>query len=94
MQNDSAKVFIPNSWNNESSNWWIPLYSTPPDSCKLQVFNRWGELIFETNQWDKGWDGTKKGALVQEDVYVYKLAVKFSSEEKKRVYTGHVTIIR
>jgi gliding motility-associated-like protein len=35
------------------------------------VFNRWGQLIFETNNPETGWDGTYKGELLNPGVYMY-----------------------
>ena len=37
----------------------------------LKVFNRWGELIFHTDQLDVGWDGNYLGKQVAEDIYIY-----------------------
>ena len=36
----------------------------------MQIYNRWGELIFETSDETKGWDGIYKGSYVQQDVYL------------------------
>jgi len=41
------------------------------------VFNRWGELLFETHDVRIGWDGYFKGQLCPQDVYVWK--VKYRS---------------
>src|SRR5690606_9576416 len=45
----------------------------------MMVFNRWGELLFETNNAEVGWDGYYKGALCQQDVYVYKITAKYEN---------------
>lgn len=45
---------------------------------QMLVFNRWGELLFETRDPNHGWDGYYKGQLCQQDVYVYKILAKFS----------------
>jgi gliding motility-associated-like protein len=59
----------------------------------LQIFNRWGELIFETKNVLQGWDGYFKGKLCQQDVYVWKAKVEFFDG---RLYgkTGSVTLLR
>jgi gliding motility-associated-like protein len=46
---------------------------------KMQVFDRWGEMLFETMSADLGWDGYYKGKLCQQDVYVYKITVKYAN---------------
>ena len=60
---------------------------------KMQIFNRWGELMFETNNQNIGWDGYYKGRLSPQGVYLYKLELKFiSGESTTRV--GDITLIR
>jgi gliding motility-associated-like protein len=59
----------------------------------MQIFNRWGELIFESNSPDYGWDGYYQGRLCPAGVYVYKIRARFSNGLKEdRI--GDVTLIR
>ena len=44
-----------------------------PTKYLFQVFNRWGEIVFETSNPDQGWDGTNRGNPSPKGVYVYKL---------------------
>jgi len=44
-----------------------------PSKYLLQVFNRWGEIVFETNNPDEGWDGTRLGNPAPRGAYIYKL---------------------
>jgi gliding motility-associated-like protein len=60
---------------------------------ELMIFNRWGELLFESRDPDYGWDGTYKGKLCQQDVYIYKLAATYETGEKV-VRVGDVNLIR
>lgn len=57
------------------------------------IFDRWGEKIFETQLLFEPWDGTYKGNLVQEDVYVWKLEFK-DIHGVKQSRIGHVTLIK
>lgn len=60
---------------------------------QMMIFNRWGELLFETKDQTMGWDGYYNGKLCQQDVYVYKLTAKFDNGEMiTRV--GDVNLIR
>ena len=56
---------------------------------QILVYNRWGEVIFESNEARKQWDGKYNGNPVEQGTYVYKL---FASGEKK-AKTGAVTVI-
>lgn len=59
----------------------------------MQIYSRWGELIFETHDPDIGWNGYYRGELCKQDVYVYKIWAKFADGEVvERV--GDVTLIR
>lgn len=60
---------------------------------KMMVFNRWGELIFETNNINIGWDGYYRGHLCQEDVYVYKASAVFK-DGRKVEKIGDILLLR
>jgi gliding motility-associated-like protein len=45
----------------------------PTERFSFEVYNKWGEKLFTTNDPNVGWDGTYKGSVVQDDVYVYKV---------------------
>ena len=64
------------------------------DEYEFLVFNRWGELIFESEVPGQFWDGSYKGAPAQEGVYVWEVIYKdLRSRKKERVF-GHVTLLR
>ena len=57
------------------------------------IFNRWGEMLFESLDKNYGWDGYYKGKLCTMDVYVYKLKLEFSNG-KSNTIVGDVSLIR
>jgi gliding motility-associated-like protein len=59
----------------------------------FKVFNRWGELVFETNDINIGWNGIYKGVQQEMEVYVWTLSVSFSNG-KAAVRSGNVTLLR
>jgi len=59
----------------------------------MQIYTRWGELIFETTDLNVGWDGYYKGKLCQQDVYVYKIVAKLA-DGKTVNKVGDVTLLR
>ncbi len=61
---------------------------------KMIIYNRWGELLFESTDKNKGWDGTFKGKFVPYGVYVYLVTgiIKDTNEQIKR--NGTVTLLR
>lgn len=62
-------------------------------SYRMQIFDRWGELIFETNDAQEYWDGTYKGRIASTGTYVYKFRIKNLRDEVKE-YVGHVQLLR
>jgi gliding motility-associated-like protein len=60
---------------------------------QMEIFNRWGELIFQTQQLGKGWNGWYQGRQCKSDVYVYKIWARFS-DGRAETLVGDVTLIR
>jgi gliding motility-associated-like protein len=60
----------------------------------LQIFNRWGELVYETKNTDGlGWDGRLNGQEQPSGVYVYRIIVTYKNGTTEN-YDGNVTLIR
>jgi gliding motility-associated-like protein len=60
---------------------------------EMLIFNRWGQLLFETHDATLGWDGYYQGKLCEQDVYMYKLTAVLANGEKL-VRVGDVNLIR
>lgn len=58
-----------------------------------KIYNRWGQLVFESKNKEDGWDGTYKGTLQPMDVYTYTLDVQYTDDKQYRK-TGDITLIR
>ena len=63
------------------------------DTYSMSIFNRWGELIYETDDPNKPWDGTVDGTDCPQGVYVYLFRLQAIAGEVKE-YRGHVTLLR
>jgi gliding motility-associated-like protein len=62
------------------------------DEYQLQIFNKWGEMLFESNDVNRGWDGYYRGELAKQDVYVWKVRAKFIDGQHAEL-SGDVTLI-
>ncbi len=60
---------------------------------QLEIFDRWGERIFITNEYNKGWDGKVGGVIVKQDTYIWKAYV-FDLNSKKHYYIGHTMVLK
>jgi gliding motility-associated-like protein len=85
----SGGYYIPGSLDNDI---FFP-YTSGVIEYKFQVFDRWGELIFETEDVKQGWDGYYRGKICQLGVYVWKAHVKLNNGRDFNK-TGDVTLLR
>lgn len=90
-------VYVPNAFTpdgNGFNNEFKPVFqNVKPDNYQFLIFNRWGELIFETNSLDASWDGSYQGDQVIDDVYVWVIRVT-DNRDIAHEYTGHVTLLK
>jgi gliding motility-associated-like protein len=65
------------------------------DSFKMYIFDRWGNMIFSTDDSTKGWDGRANQGkeIAQMDVYVWRVELK-DNQGQKHKYIGTVTIVK
>jgi gliding motility-associated-like protein len=63
----------------------------PLRSFEFQIFDRWGEKVFETKDQKKGWDGSYQGYYAPQDVYEWVL--RFDNRNGHQIRKGHVTIL-
>ncbi|MFN4122623.1 MAG: PKD domain-containing protein [Flavobacteriales bacterium] len=87
--------YAPNSFspNNDGVNDVFKLYFTYVKYFRIEIFNRWGELVYMSEDPEKGWDGTFKGKRAQSDVYVWKAVFTNSLRETQSVI-GWVTLFK
>jgi gliding motility-associated-like protein len=92
---DEPHVFLPNAFtpNGDNENDILLVRGRTIKKMVLKIYDRWGELVFETNQQAIGWNGTYKDALVDPGVFVYHLQVT-CIDGQEYFKKGNVTVIR
>ncbi len=65
---EAPSAFTP---NGDSNNDVFSFEETNIQTFELKIFNRWGQLVFSTNDLNEGWDGTFKGRVQNADTYTY-----------------------
>ncbi|GAA4465022.1 hypothetical protein GCM10023093_16500 [Nemorincola caseinilytica] len=96
---DDCYVHIPNvfSPNGDGMNdYFFPrqLLARGLTSFRMAIYNRWGQVIFESKTLDgSGWDGRLNGVNQPEGVYVYTIDVEFRDGQKES-HKGNVTLMR
>lgn len=93
--------YVPNTFtpdDDEFNQGFKPIFTSgyDPSDYGLYIFNRWGELIFESHNAEIGWDGTyaSKGAICQDGTYTWKIEFKTKKNDERKMKVGHVNIIR
>lgn len=98
--NDEVIYYVPNTFTPDGDSYnqtFKPIFYSgfDPYDYTLSIYNRWGELIFESHNTEVGWDGTyARSSKVQDGTYIWKIEFKQSMNDKRRTAQGHVTIIR
>jgi len=90
-------IYIPNAFTPNGDGFndvWQPVVC-PVQTYELFIFNRWGEMIWTTQDRNEPWQGQVIGGseVAQDEVYIYVLKLGIDSGNKKRL-TGSVTLLR
>ncbi len=93
--------YVPNTFTpdeDEHNQTWQAIFTTgfDPHAFHLAVFNRWGEVIWETNDATQAWDGTygPDGIKVPAGMYTWKLQFETKENDYRKIVTGHLNLIR
>jgi gliding motility-associated-like protein len=93
--NPHPPIYVPNvfSPNGDGKNDLFQVYGNNIMTVDMKIFNRWGELVYETNNQLAGWDGTYKGQMQNPGVFTYALKVTFLDNTQIEK-NGTVTLLR
>lgn len=91
--------YIPNSFTpdgDEHNNVWQPVFTSgfDPYSFHVIVYNRWGEVIWESYNHTASWDGTYNNLPCQAGIYTYTLMFGDKDTDAKYTATGHFNLMR
>lgn len=96
---DAIIYYVPNTFtpdNDEFNQNFQPVFTAgyDPYDFNMLIYNRWGEVIFESNDATVGWDGTYGGKVVPQGTYTWKIEFKTSATDERITISGHVNVIR
>lgn len=94
-----SSYYVPNAFTpdgNEFNQVFRPVFAVGIDrnDYNFKVFNRWGEIVFESNDTEVGWDGTYHDQLAQEGVYTWRIEFKSVYSSEKAIIHGHVGLLK
>lgn len=95
---DELVFYIPNSFTPNSdriNDRFKPVFNSgyDPSTYHLSIYNRWGELIFESFDLGTGWDGIYKGEAVQDGTYIWKVEFATRNGSENLTRTGHLNLL-
>jgi gliding motility-associated-like protein len=98
---ETTVFYVPNSFTpdqDEFNQTWGPVFTSgfDPYNFDLYIFDRWGELVWESHDANARWDGTygSKGNKALDGIYTYRINYKPKETDKKFHLSGHITLIR
>ena len=90
--------FAPNSFTPDgdeyNQQWEFFVSGIDIYNFELMIFNRWGQMIWQTNDPNAKWDGTYNGEILQSGMYVWKASVKDPYSDLKKEFTGHINVLK
>ncbi len=88
-------LFVPSGFspNNDGLNDQLKVIGGGVTFFSFLIFDKWGNVVFETNDISIGWDGTFKGVELPSDVFVYVVEASFTNQQVVKL-TGDVTLFR
>jgi gliding motility-associated-like protein len=86
---------VPNAFTPDGnrSNNYFSASTVNITQLNVKIYNRWGELIFESDELDFEWDGTYKGLKIQDGIFVYKIEYITTGAIEDTI-VGHVVLIK
>lgn len=91
-------LYAPNSFTPDgdefNQGWKVYINGTDIQTFHMQIFNRWGEMIFENHDATVAWDGTYNGKIVETGTYVWKISARDYHNDGKYEWNGVVNILK
>jgi len=96
---DEILFFIPSAFTMDGNGFnqdFKPVFYSGVDiyDFQLEIFNRWGEVLFVSQNPAVGWDGYYSQGQAKEGVYIWKVTFNETMSDKTHVHTGHVTLLK
>lgn len=96
---DQLLYYVPNTFTPDGdafNNTFLPVMTAGFDENDylLEIYNRWGELVFSTTSIAEGWDGSYAGKIAAQGTYTWKLQFGMPDTDEVKVDVGSVNLIR
>ena len=90
-------IYAPNTFTPDgdeyNQNWRVYIEGIDAFDFELTIFNRWGQVVWATQDLTAGWDATYNGKAVQDGTYTWFITTRDLLNDKKYEFNGHVNVI-
>ncbi len=91
-------IYAPNSFtpdgDEHNQSWRVYMEGIDVYDFELLIYNRWGELIWESYDIEIGWDGTYGGKIAEQGTYTWVIRTKDLINDAKYTYEGHINLLK
>jgi gliding motility-associated-like protein len=91
-------IFAPNTFTPDddlfNEGWRVFMQGIDIYQFNLLIFNRWGEIVWESNNVEVAWDGTYNGQPAPQGTYVWKIRTKNPYDDNVYEFQGHLNLLR
>lgn len=96
---EDAAIYIPNSFSPDgdgfNNSFQVSGKNIASEFFELSIYNRWGELIFSSQDPTIGWDGAVADrGIAPTGVYTYQVTYRFTNQEKSQTITGNLNLLK
>jgi gliding motility-associated-like protein len=91
-----CSLFVPSAFtpNGDGKNDLVKIFSNCPATGELLIYNRWGQLVYQTNDLQRGWNGIYHNVPQMAGVYVYYVTYKYVFRPENFTKKGTFVLIR
>lgn len=92
-----CEILVPNSFTpneDDKNDYFFPVLTCEYSYYNFTIFDRWNNIVFQSNNINAKWDGRYKGNLCPDDIYVYRIETMEKNTEKKMVRNGQISLFR
>jgi gliding motility-associated-like protein len=91
-------LYVPNTFtpddDEHNQQWSFYIEGIDFENFQVEIFNRWGEVIWVSKDAKAKWDGFYNGALVQSGTYMWEISYKERDSDGRKFHTGYINVLR
>ncbi len=91
-------IFVPNTFTPDgdefNQTWKVHMEGIDIFDFELLIFNRWGEIVWESHDLNVAWDGVYRGKDLPAGMYTWTITTKDLLNDNKRTFQGYVNLLR